>query len=402
MTRSLAPRFSLVLAAACLGGCFDPTPELESEDDDGSSATSGSDPTMGGTSGDPTAGATTNDPSGTTTANPSTSGSDSETTGETSDGETTDDGTTSTSGDDESSSGGDDESSSGGEVDVEPPSVMSMSPAGGADGVLADAVVELVFSEPMDTTSVELALDASDIEPFSISWDDDGTTLTLTPDNGLPYATGASPLGTDALEFAVSVSTDAVDVAGNQLDAAWTASFATARQITVGLDHDPAYTGGVVSTGVLQTGSGDDPIVGDHDDNLARRGFIGFSIAPLPAGIIEIESAELRADQWLALGDPIPGLGNSVSLAHIAPEALPGGAYASTAVANLGVFSDEDSWSADNTKTMDVTDNLEFDYGNGETHTQYRLSMPTATNFNSTTDRLRYNDEVLEVTYLLP
>lgn len=401
MTRSLAPRFSLVLAAACLGGCFDPTPELESDDDDGSSETSGADPTMGGTSADPTAGATTNDPSGGTTGTPSTSGQDSATDGETTDGETTDDGTTSTSGDDDSSSGGDD-SSSGGEVDAEAPSVMSMSPTGGADGVLTNAVVELVFSEPMDTTSVELALDASDIEPFSISWDDEGTTLTLTPDDGLAYATGASPLGTDALEFAVSVSTDAVDLAGNQLDAAWTASFSTARQITVGLDHDPAYTGGVVSTGVLQTGSGDDPIVGDHDDNLARRGFIGFSIAPLPAGIIEIDSAELRADQWLALGDPIPGLGNAVSLAHIAPEALPGGTYASTALANLGVFSDEDSWSADNTKTMDVTDNVQFDYDNAETHTQYRLSMPTATNFNSTTDRLRYNDEVLEVTYLIP
>ncbi len=395
MDPSLAPRFSLLLAGACLGGCFDPTPELESGDDDGASETSGADPTMGGTSADPTSGATTNDPSGGTTDTPTTSGPDS-----TTDGETTDEGTVSTAGDDDGSTGGDDSSSE--EVDTQAPSIVSASPSDGADGVLSDVSVSLVFSEPMDTTSVELALDASDIEPFSISWDDGGTTLTLTPDNGLPYATGASPVGTDALEFAVSVSTDAVDVAGNQLDAAWTASFSTARQITVGLDHDPAYTGGVVSTGVLQTGSGDDPIVGDHDDNLARRGFIGFSIAPLPANIIEIESAELRADQWLALGDPIPGLGSAVSLAHIAPEALPGGTYASTALANLGVFSDEDSSSADNTKTMDVTDNVQFDYDNAETHTQYRLSMPTATNFNSTTDRLRYNDEVLEVTYLVP
>ena len=353
---------------------------------------------MGGTSGDPTAGATTSDPG--TSGTPSTSGPDSETTdGETTDAETTDDGTTSTGGDDESESG---DSESGGGVDVDAPSVMSMSPAGESEGILADAVIELVFSEPMDTASVEAALDASDIEPFSASWDDDGTTLTLTPDNGLPYATGTSPIGTDALEFAISVSTDATDIAGNELDEAWNASFSTARQITVSLDHDPAYTGGVVSNGVLQTGSGDDPIVGDHDDNLARRGFIGFSIAPLPADVITIEDAELRADQWLALGDPIPGLGNSVSLAHIAPESLPGGAYASTAIANLGVFSDEDSWSADNTKSMDVTDNVQFDYDAGETHTQYRLSMPTATNFNSTTDRLRYNDEVLEVTYLVP
>ena len=43
-----------------------------------------------------------------------------------------------------------------------------------------------------------------------------------------------------------------------------------------------------------------------------------------------------------------------------------------------------------------------LDYENAESHTQFRLSMTSPTNFNSTTDRLRYNNEVLEVTYLLP
>jgi hypothetical protein len=400
MTRSLAPRFCLVLAAASLGGCFDPAPNLESDDDDGGSATSGTDPTASGTSGDPSGGGTADDPSA-GTAGASAGGPDATTDGETSDGETTDDSSDTTEGDDESSSG-DDGSSSGGEVDADAPSVSSMTPSAGTSGVLEDAVVQLVFSEPMDTDSVELALDASDLEPFSISWNDEGTTLTLTPDNGLAYATGNSPINTEANEFGVSVSTDATDLAGNTLDESWFASFSTARRITVELAHDPGYTGGVVSSGVLQTGSGDDPIVGDHNDNLARRGFIGFSITPLPAGILAVEDAELRADQWLTLGDPMPSLGTAVTIAHIAPESLPGGAYASTPLASLGVFSDEDSGSADNTKTMDVTDNVQFDYDAGESHTQYRLSLATATNFNSTTDRVRYNDEVLEVTYLMP
>ena len=99
---------------------------------------------------------------------------------------------------------------------------------------------------------------------------------------------------------------------------------------------------------------------------------------------------------------PMPSLGTVVSLAHIAPEQLPGGTYASTPIASLGTFSNEDSGAADNTKTMDVTTNVQYDYDQDESHSQYRLSFATPTNFNSTTDRLRYNDEVLEVTYLLP
>jgi len=335
---------------------------------------------MGGTSSDPS---TTSDPTDPT--DPSAG-----------------EGSSSGGGDESSSDGGDESSSGGGEEDLEPPTVASMAPADGTTGVREDVTVQLEFSEPMDTASVELALEAAALEPFTLTWDDDGTTLTLTPDAALPYASGTSPIATEALDFTVAVGTGATDLAGNALEPSFSASFSTARRITVALDHDPAYTGAVVSNGVLQTGAGDDPVVGDHDDNLARRGFIGFSIAPLPAGILEIESAELRADQWLTLGNPMPSLGTVVSLAHIAPEPLPGGAYASAPIASLGTFSDEDGYSADNTKTMNVTTNVQYDYDQDETHSQYRLSFATATNFNSTTDRLRYNDEVLEITYLLP
>lgn len=391
MTTSLGPRLCILLTAATLGGCFDPLPDGIDDDD----ATTGSDPSA--TSGTDPSASTTADPSTeSTSAAPSTSG----------DSNDTDDPTEgvegSSSGGDESSSSSGDESSSGGEQDVDPPSVSSMTPADGSTGVREDATVQLAFSEPMDTVSVEQALEATALEPFTLTWDDDGTTLTITPDAALPYAVGTSPIDTDALEYGISVGAGASDLAGNALDQAFTATFSTARRITVALDHDPAYTGAVVSNGVLQTGAGDDPVVGDHSDNLARRGFIGFSIAPLPTGILEIEGAELRATQWLTLGDPMPSLGTVVSLAHIAPEQLPGGAYASTPIASLGTFSDEDSYASDNTKTMNVTTNVQYDYDEGESHSQYRLSFASATNFNSTTDRLRYNDEVLEVTYLLP
>ncbi|MGH1345050.1 MAG: Ig-like domain-containing protein [Nannocystales bacterium] len=390
-----APRLSLLLIAIAVTGCFEPVPAI-----------SGNDETAGEAQGtDTTAGTTANGDSGATmtASGDPTFGTTSGGTGDGSSGEpvTTDtpldDGTSTT--DAETSAAAD---TSTGTQDTEAPRVDSMTPTDGATAVRANATIVLSFSEPMDVLSVADALDTGALDAVTLSWNDDDTELTLTPDDDIPYATGSSPLGVEALEFTVTLSNTASDLAGNTLDEAWTATFSSARRLTVALSHDPGYTGGVISSGVVQTGSGDDAIVGDYSDNLARRGFFGFSIAPLPAGILEFEVAQLRAMQWLVSGNPIPGLGNSVTVAHIAPEPLPGGTYNSAALSTLGVFSDEDTYAADNVKTVDVTANVEFDYDNAQSHTQYRLSMTTPTNFNGTTDRLRYNNEVLEVTYLLP
>ncbi len=399
MTDLIAPRLCLLLAASALTGCFDPAPEVD-DDDDSVGSTQGADPTVGMTAGE-TTGAATTGPSGTTSGDSASGTTSGETSDGTSGGEvTTGDDETGTT-DDETSMGEDDTST--GALDDESPSIESMMPGDGATGVRADATVLFSFSEPMDAVSVEAALDTGTLGAVTLSWNDDDTELTITPDTDIPYAVGSSPLSVEALDFTVSLSQEATDLAGNTLDAAWTATFSSARRLSVSLSHDPGYTGGVVSNGVLQTGSGDDAIVGDHSDNLARRGFFGFSIAPLPAGILEFEQAELRAAQILVLGNPIPGLGSSVAIDHIAPEQLPGGTYNSAAIAALGAFSsDEVDNPPGNLKTMDVTSNVEFDYTNAESHTQYRLSLGTPTNFNSTTDRLRYNNEVLEVTYLLP
>ncbi len=398
--RSLA--VSTALAAP--GGCFTPVDDapIVGGNEEGSTGSDGVETQTpdsgstapGSTSETPQTAGDAGDPTSPSTTSQSTS----------SDGTTSDDtsaqGTGSDSGDESSSSTGGEEPTGPGDTD--PPSIVDVDPPSGATGVFADQEVVITFSEPMDTASVESALDTSTLGPVSVSWNGQGTVVTLEPDQALEYATGSSPIAVQALSFSISLDTSATDEAGLALEQALNTSFSTARRITTNIAHDPGYTGGVTSSGVLQSGSGDDPIVGDHSDNTARRGFMGFAITSLPASILEIESAQLRADQWLVLGDPIPSLGASISLSHIAPEQLPGGTYASTAVQNLGVWSNEDSESTENTKSADVTTNVRFDYDNGETHTQYRLAFSTATNFNSTTDRVRYNDEVLEIQYLLP
>ncbi len=390
MPTSTAARLSLLLAAAAATGCFDPTPDAPQ--DSGDASGSSSDGQTDTSSPDPTSPEGTSSEDTSTSVDPSATGTPTSTGDPSTAGDTADD----TSGESGSDTG------TGGEVDDIAPSVAGSTPSDDAEGVLAPTSIEVVFSEPMDTASVEAALDTAALGAVSLAWSADDTIVTIDPQSDLDYATGTSPVGLEPLAYEFTLSTDATDVAGNALDAAWASSFTTARRITVELDHDPAYTGGVTSSGVLQTGSGDDPIVGDHSDNVARRGFMGFAITSLPAGILEIEEARLSANQWLVLGDPIPSLGAAATIAHIAPEALPGGAYASAPLEQLGVFSDEDSYGPDNEKSVDVTTNVAYDYAQGESHTLYRLQFTSATNYNSSTDRLRFSGEVLEVTYLVP
>src|SRR5262245_15214730 len=66
-------------------------------------------------------------------------------------------------------------------LDEVAPSVVSFSPADGAAGVAADAVVTVVFSEAMDPESVEAALDTSALGAVSLSWNAAQDTLTIDP-----------------------------------------------------------------------------------------------------------------------------------------------------------------------------------------------------------------------------
>ncbi len=374
-----------------LGGCFNaPTTALDTDGDTEATATTAA--STGGMTAADTA------PDDGTGGDLSTSDSADDTGTDTSDTVTDDTGSGQTGVDDTGTTDAD--SSGDGSTTGGAPSVVDVEPAPGTMGVVADQAFTLTFSESMDTTSVEAALGRSDFGALTLDWNGDNTVLTLSP-AGLAYATGTSPIAVEALEYTLSLDTSATDIDGTALASAFESNFFTARQITTSLDHDPAYTGGVVSNGTLQAGSGGNPVVGDHDDNLARRGFMGFSISSIPAGVIAFINAEVRAEQSIVSGDPMPGLG-TISIHHIAPELLPGGAFASAEVEDLGLWSDEDSFGANNTKMAVVTDNVEFDYGNAHSHTQFRLQFATATNFNGAIDRCRYNGEVLEVTYLIP
>jgi hypothetical protein len=111
--------------------------------------------------------------------------------------------------------------------------VVSVSPANGATGVLANATVKLTFSEAMNTASVESALTVSNLlsGDLSLTWSNGNTVLTIAAKSGFLYASGTST-GISAKSYSVSVSAAAQDTAGNALSPSFTTSFKTLRRIT--------------------------------------------------------------------------------------------------------------------------------------------------------------------------
>lgn len=100
-----------------------------------------------------------------------------------------------------------------------PPTVQSTTPTDGATGVPTSATLELVFSEPMDTASVQAALSASPaITCTTWNWQAGNALLGCVHSAALSAST----------TYTVTLGTGARDAAGTNLAAAKVFSFTTA------------------------------------------------------------------------------------------------------------------------------------------------------------------------------
>jgi hypothetical protein len=108
-------------------------------------------------------------------------------------------------------------------ADITPPSVTSVSPINSAVDVPTSVAISVAFSEPMDAatitaSSVVLRLTSSgEFVGGSVSYNAAATTATFTPSAALTFSTG----------YTVIVTTDAKDLAGNPMTAAFVSSFVT-------------------------------------------------------------------------------------------------------------------------------------------------------------------------------
>jgi hypothetical protein len=192
-----------------------------------------------------------------------------------------------------SSDAGDGDGVDAGRGDLEPPTVVSISPADQASQVMDQPVV-IAFSEPMNQASVQEAFPGA----TNVRWNDAGTTITFTI---------AFPFSGQPSVYVITVPTSVEDLAGNALERAQTSTVVLAALSSVTIDHTAAQTGNQIRG----RSAGTFLMSGDAADDLLRYGGLTFSLSALPPRdtILAIRKAVVRT-QVISIGnDPnSPGL----------------------------------------------------------------------------------------------
>lgn len=126
---------------------------------------------------------------------------------------------------------------SGGFGVLPPPSIASVSPTG--NHVLIDSTLTITFTRPMVRASVEQRLTLEPKFERVLSWSDDSTVLTITPDATLAFAT----------DYAVTISAGAQDAKGGFLNAAAVLPFRTIGPVAVAA-ISPSGSGVTLESGI--------------------------------------------------------------------------------------------------------------------------------------------------------
>jgi hypothetical protein len=287
-------------------------------------------------------------------------------------------GTTSSDPSDDSTGEEDD---TGPTIDVDPPQVLSVSPADGEIGVHPATPIVVTFSEPMDKTATQAAYQSADLPmgDVTMAWNASGDELTITPNDPLAVAEGFSPNDVEALTYALMINTAAQDLAGNALEEDHEVEFSTARLILQGLPREPSLTGSVSAGGTIDN---DFLVVGEDGDQATAhfKGFLTFNVTSLPEGILEM-AAQVRVYQLGVIGDPYTLLGDLI-VHDVEFSTLNVAAFQA---ASLGEVDRLDSDAVEE-KLVDVSSFVWDDYQAERHWTQYRMEFETANSLDEDTD----------------
>jgi hypothetical protein len=293
------------------------------------------------------------------------------------------------------------------EPDTTPPSIGSISPEDGANGVSSDAQIVIEFSEAMNTASVEGAFDSGNLPSVDFDWNNENTVLTITPQSELTYAEGFdTSVVAEGYDFGIAAGAE--DVAGNPLPAV-EFDFTTLRRIATTLSGVPNLDGFAQADGFDDHSYDEELVVGSTDD-VKIAGLLTFDISGLPAGIADFETAQVNVTQTTTYASygAYDDLGD-LYLEHVTFGAVDAAAVTATALRNLGVIATTPS---NEVKHRSVTVALTEDYAqrvSRSNRSQYRLAFQSVgasdagyvvTGF--TTAEATSNAPELEATYLIP
>jgi hypothetical protein len=190
------------------------------------------------------------------------------------------------------------------ESDTTAPTVISTFPEHEATGVLAEDVIVIEFSEPMDQEATEAAYVSLELpaNEVAFSWNEEATQLTITPNDDLDYAAGWIPEDVTANHFQYALA-GAKDVAGNLLENTQV-GFDTARLI---LAQAPLIE---LASGTIQMTSGATVATigaGDTSTGAAYRGYASFELPPLPEDRLDL-LVQFQTQQSYVNGAPFTNL----------------------------------------------------------------------------------------------
>ncbi len=296
-------------------------------------------------------------------------------------------------------------------VDTTAPTIVSTVPANDAIGILANTTIVVTFSEPMNKLVTQSAYQSasSGLTPpvVTFGWNATGTELTITPNAVLAVAGGSNPdpAVTIAKTFTYQMTNVATDLAGNAL-VTTSSTFKTQRRITQNLPVVATVTGEVRADGSL-TGciGGGAPCVGDSATaaNAQYKGFIGFNMTDIPAGIQSWEFANINMNQTGVASTPYAVLGGTLLLDHVNFPVLNAASFNTISIRTLGTLSTTATFE---NKTLSVLVAVQDDYTNRVARgnrTQYRLQFPIVSDFDGLWDAALFEgSNTLNVRYFLP
>ena len=293
--------------------------------------------------------------------------------------------------------------------DTTPPSVVSVVPADGAQGVTDDATITITFSEAMDKSSAQAAFQSANLGAVTFDWLDD-QTMEVVPNN-LSYAEGGPSVTANAYDY--SVTNVAQDLAGNPLPSSFDVSFTTLREVT---DFMPeTFEGAVGANGTLWELSGGVMPIGRvvygefNQFNATPRLLVDFDISGIPVGAT-VELAEVDCGYVSRFGAKPPATN---SFAHVSYS--PNDRAAGYSAAELTSYSDPLGFGLQFFPSLrlteDVTAPLVSQRMASATLLQFRLTVPTQA-VGSTENYLNWRDDqnpnagcgpqALSVVYLVP